>query len=142
MSQAKDKDTVKVHYTGKLEDGSVFDSSTGREPLEFILGTGSVIPGFDQGVVGMAIGETKTITIAPDDAYGPVRKELVIEVKKSDIPGEISTSVGQMLQIPQPEGQPIPVVITEETEESVTLDANHPLAGKTLIFDVELVEIG
>jgi peptidylprolyl isomerase len=142
MSQAKDKDTVKVHYTGKLEDGSVFDSSTGREPLEFTLGTGSVIPGFDQGIVGMAIGETKTITITPDDAYGPLRKELVIEVKKSDIPGEIDTSVGQRLQIPQPEGQPIPVVITEETDETITLDANHPLAGKTLIFDIELVEIG
>jgi peptidylprolyl isomerase len=142
MSQAKDKDTVKVHYTGKLEDGSVFDSSTGREPLEFTLGTGSVIPGFDQGIVGMAIGETKTITITPDDAYGPLRKELVIEVKKSDIPGEIDTSVGQRLQIPQPEGQPIPVVITEVTDETITLDANHPLAGKTLIFDVELVEIG
>jgi peptidylprolyl isomerase len=142
MSQAKDKDTVKVHYTGKLEDGSVFDSSTGREPLEFTLGTGSVIPGFDQGIVGMAIGETKTITITPDDAYGPLRKDLVIEVKKSDIPGEIDTSVGQRLQIPQPEGQPIPVVITEVTDETITLDANHPLAGKTLIFDVELVEIG
>ena len=141
MSQAKDKDTVKVHYTGKLEDGSTFDSSTGREPLEFTLGTGSVIPGFDQGIVGMAIGETKTITIASDDAYGPVRKELVIEVKKSDIPSEIDTNIGQRLQIPQPEGQPIPVVITEATDETVTLDANHPLAGKTLIFDVELVEI-
>jgi len=141
MSQAKDKDTVKVHYTGKLEDGSTFDSSAGREPLEFTLGTGSVIPGFDQGIVGMAIGETKTITIAPDDAYGPLREELVIEVKKSDIPSKINTDVGQRLQIPQPEAQPIPVVITEVKDETITLNANHPLAGKTLIFDVELVEI-
>lgn len=142
MSQAKDKDKVKVHYTGKLEDGAVFDSSKGREPLEFTLGENQVIPGFDQGVIGMAIGDSKTLTIPPEDAYGPIREDMIVEVKKDQIPKDVDASVGQKLQAQQPNGQPIPVTIIGVSDDTVTIDANHPLAGKTLVFDVELVEIG
>ena len=140
MSQAKEKDKVKVHYTGKLDDGTVFDSSIDREPLEFQVGENQVIPGFDRGVIGMKIGESKTLTIPPEDAYGPVRDDMIVEVKKDKIPEDIDTAVGAKLQIQQPNGQPVPVTVTGATDDTVTLDANHPLAGKTLIFDVELVD--
>lgn len=142
MSKAQEGQTVKVHYTGKLEDGTVFDSSKDRQPLEFTLGSGSVIPGFEQAVSGMEVGESKTITIPPEEAYGHKRDELIIEVKKSEIPKEIDPSLGQKLQIKQPNGQIINLVVSEVKEDEVTLDANHPLAGQTLIFEVELVEIG
>jgi len=141
MSQAKDGDKVKVHYTGKLEDGSVFDSSKDRDPLEFVIGSGSVIPGFDTGVKGMAIGSTKTVTIPEKDAYGSRRKELVTVVDKSEFPDKITPEVGKKLQVGQPDGRVLNVAITEIDGESVTLDANHPLAGQTLIFELELVEI-
>lgn len=141
MSQAKDGDKVKVHYTGKLEDGTVFDSSQNRDPLEFQLGAGNVIPGFNDGIVGMGIGESRTISIPPDDAYGQRRDELTIEVDKSEFPEDIKPEIGQELQVQQPDGSPVQVTITDVTEEKVTLDANHSLAGKTLIFEIELVEI-
>lgn len=141
MTQAQSGKTVKVHYTGKLDDGTVFDSSKGRDPFEFTIGTGSVIPGFERGVVGMAVGDTKTITITPNEAYGQVRQELIADVKKSHFPPDIIPEVGKQLQMQQPDGRPLNVVISDIQGETVTLDANHPLAGKNLTFDIELVEV-
>jgi peptidylprolyl isomerase len=141
MSKVKDGDTVKVHYTGKLENGDVFDSSKEREPFEFTVGNKAVIPGFEKGVVGMGVGDTKTIEIPPEEAYGAKQDELVVEVQKSEFPDDITPTIGQRLQIKQQDGNPIVVTITELTEESITLDANHPLAGYTLFFDVELIDI-
>jgi FKBP-type peptidyl-prolyl cis-trans isomerase 2 len=141
MSKAKDGDTVSVHYTGKLDNGEVFDTSKEREPFEFKIGGQAVIPGFEKGVVGMGVGDTKTIEISPEDAYGEKKEELVVEVQKSELPEDITPSVGQRLQIKQQDGNPIVVTITDMNEDNITLDANHPLAGYTLFFDVELVEI-
>jgi len=141
MSQAKDGDKVKVHYTGKLDNGDIFDSSDGREPLEFTLGKGMVIPGFDKGIAGMAIGDKKSIEIEPADAYGERRDDLEVAIKKSAIPADIEPKEGLQLQMQDPQGQMINVVITKIEGDDVTLDANHPLAGKKLIFEVELVEI-
>jgi FKBP-type peptidyl-prolyl cis-trans isomerase 2 len=142
MSQAKDGDTVKVHYTGKLEDGSVFDSSRDRGPFEFTLGTQTVIRGFEEGVRGMEVGETKTITVPPEEAYGSPRDELVSTVDRKIFDDQdVSPDVGKQLQIPQPDGRQLNVRITAVDESSVTLDANHPLAGKTLVFDLELVKV-
>ncbi|MGB3651481.1 MAG: peptidylprolyl isomerase [Rivularia sp. (in: cyanobacteria)] len=142
MTQAKSGDNVKVHYTGKLDDGTVFDSSAEREPLEFSLGSGNVIPGFEEAIVGMAPGESKTTKIPPEQAYGPQREELVITVEKEQIPTDLSVAVGQQLQISQNNGQVIPVIVTDVSDSKVTLDANHPLAGEQLTFDIELVEVG
>ncbi len=141
MSKAKEGDKVKVHYTGKFEDGEVFDSSADREPLEFTLGQGQVIPGFENGIKGMEIGEKKSITVAPEDGYGPRHDQNIIEVKKSVFPADIVPEVGRQLQVQSPDGNRMNVVISDVKDETVTLDANHPLAGKTLVFDVELVEI-
>lgn len=141
MAQAKQGDTVKVHYTGKLEDGKVFDTSSGREPLSFTIGEGNVIEGFESGIVGMGVGEKKTLNISPDAAYGNRNDELVAVVEKENIPEDIDVSVGQQLQVRQPDGQTINVSVTDVSEENVTLDANHPLAGRDLVFDVEIVEI-
>jgi peptidylprolyl isomerase len=141
MSKVKSGDTVKVHYTGKLENGDVFDSSREQEPFEFTVGNKAVIPGFEKGVVGMEVGDTKTIEIPPEEAYGAKQDELVVEVKKSEFPEDITPSIGQRLQIKQQNGNPIVVTITDLTEDSITLDANHPLAGYTLFFDVEVVDI-
>lgn len=141
MAQAKLGDTVKVHYTGKLDDGTVFDSSVNYEPLEFSLGTGSVIPGFEQAVLGMNSGESKTVTIPVDQAYGPHREELVLAVDRQQFPPGLEVEVGQQLQMQQENGQVLPVIITDMSDTTVTLDANHPLAGEDLIFDIQLVEI-
>ena len=141
MSKVKDGDTVKVHYTGKLEDGEVFDTSREQEPFEFTVGKQAVIPGFEKGVVGMEVGDTKTIEIPPEEAYGAKQDQLVVEVNKSEFPEDITPAIGQRLQIRQQDGNPIVVTITDLTEDIITLDANHPLAGYTLFFDVELVEI-
>ncbi|HEY9728804.1 MAG TPA: peptidylprolyl isomerase [Chroococcales cyanobacterium] len=141
MVQAKPGDTVKIHYTGKLDDGTVFDSSADREPLEFTLSGGQVIPGFEQAVVGMAPGESKTEKIPMEQAYGPYRQEMVIQVNREQLPPDLDPEVGLQLQIQQPNGQAIPVLVTEVTNAKVTLDANHPLAGEDLTFDIELVEI-
>ena len=141
MAQAKAGDNVKVHYTGKLDDGTVFDSSAEREPLQFDLGSGNVIPGFEEAIVGMTPGESKTATIPAEQAYGPQREELVITVEKEQIPSDLSVEIGQQLQISQNNGQVIPVIVTDVSDSKVTLDANHPLAGQQLTFDIELVEV-
>ena len=141
MAQAKPGDTVKIHYTGKLDDGTVFDSSANREPLEFTLNEGQVIPGFDQAVMGMSPGESKTEKIPMDQAYGPRIPEMVIEVNRQQMPPDLEPEGGQQLQLQQANGQTIPVLVTEVTESKVTLDANHPLAGEDLTFDIQLVEI-
>lgn len=141
MVQAKSGDTVKIHYTGKLDDGTVFDSSINRDPLEFTLDQGQVIPGFEQAVVGMSPGESKTQKIPVDQAYGPYREDMVIQVSKEMLPPDLQPEVGQQLQVQQPTGQAIPVIVTDVSNGQVTLDANHPLAGENLTFDIQLVEI-
>ncbi len=139
---AKANDKVKVHYKGTLENGDVFDSSEGKDPLEFTLGTGQVIPGFDKGIVGMEVSETKKIEIPADEAYGEVRKELIQDVPKANLPPEIKPELGMELVSKTQDGQQIPLVVTKITDETITVDANHPLAGKNLTFEVELVSIG
>ena len=141
MAHAKNGDLVKVHYTGKLEDGTIFDSSVDREPLEFTLGRGEVISGFEEIVVGMQPDESKTTTLPPEKAYGPHHPEMVVTVEKERFPEDLEPEIGQQLQMRQEEGRTIVVAVTEVSESSVTLDANHPLAGKDLTFDIQLVEI-
>ena len=142
MKQAQAGDNVQVHYKGTLPDGQLFDSSEGREPLAFQLGSGQVIKGFDDGVTGMEIGDKKTIHIPNADAYGPLNEEMIINFDRSQIPDEIPLEVGGTLNMHQEgNGQVIPVVIREITDEFVLLDANHPLAGQDLIFELELVGI-
>lgn len=138
---AKKGDTVKVHYTGKLTSGDQFDSSAGRSPLEFKVGAGQMIPGFDQAIPGMGVGEKKTITISPTDAYGEKNNEAIIEFPKANIPADMKLEPGMKLQLRNEAGQPIPVVVTDVKDETVILDANHELAGKELVFDIELVGI-
>jgi peptidylprolyl isomerase len=138
--QMKKGDTARVHYTGRLEDGQVFDTSEGGEPLEFEVGSGEVIKGFDEGVRGMYVGEKKTIEIEADDAYGPRSEALVQAVPRVELNLETEPQVGMNLVLQLPDGNQIPVAITDVTQDSVTLDANHPLAGQKLIFDIELVE--
>jgi len=141
MKQASNGDSVKIHYTGKLDDGTIFDSSTGREPLEFTLGEGQVIPGFEEAVVGMSQSESKAITIPADKAYGPHNPEMVASVDRDRLPENMDPQVGQQLQMRQEDGQVIVVTVTDISDASVQLDANHPLAGRDLSFDIELVEI-
>ena len=141
MQQAKSGDTVKVHYHGRLTDGTTFDTSSGRDPLEFKVGSGQVIKGFDDGVTGMAVGDKKTVTIPVVDAYGPKDDNMVIEFPRQNFPPDMEPQVGMQLNMTNGSGQVIPVVIVEVGEETVTLDANHPLAGQDLIFDLELVDI-
>lgn len=141
MSDAKKGDTVKVHYTGRLDDGSVFDSSLDGEPLKFIIGEGHVIQGFEEAVEGMSPGEKKTVRIEFEKAYGPHYDEGVIVVERSGLPEDLKPKVGDVLQIPQHDGDPLIVTVKEITDTTITLDANHPLAGKDLIFEIELMEI-
>ncbi|AFO90196.1 peptidylprolyl isomerase [Phaeobacter inhibens] len=141
MTEVKSGDTVRIHYTGKLTDGSVFDSSEGREPLEFTVGSGQVIEGMDAGLIGMTAGETKTLDIPADQAYGPSHDEARQTIPREGIPDDIPLEVGTQLQMQAPTGEVLPVTVVEVTEATVTLDANHPLAGKDLIFDIELVSI-
>jgi peptidylprolyl isomerase len=141
MAQAKKGDTVKVHYTGKLVDGTVFDSSHGREPLQFTIGEGQVIPGFEEAVTGMSPEESRTAEIPAAKAYGDRHEEMVMEVPRNQVPTDIEPEIGQRLQVGTPSGQPVVVTITEVSDASITLDANPPLAGKDLIFDIELLEI-
>ena len=141
MTAAKNGDSVRIHYTGTLEDGTTFDSSEGRDPLEFTLGSGQVIVGFDEAVTGMKTGETKNVTITADKAYGQRNEEMVITAPRDQVPKDINPEVGQQLQMAGPDNQPIVVLITEVTDEHILLDANPPLAGKDLIFDIELVAI-
>ncbi len=141
MAAAKKGDSVQVHYTGKLQDGTVFDSSRSRYPLRFKIGSGQVIAGFENAVAGMLVGESKTVTISPDDAYGPRRDERIVTMKRSQLPGNLNVKVGQRLELTQEDDQTILVTVTEMTGETITIDANHPLAGKTLVFELELVGI-
>jgi peptidylprolyl isomerase len=141
MPLAKQGDTVKVHYTGKLEDGTVFDSSTEREPIEFTIGRLQLIPGFERAVVGMNPGDTKEVKIGQDEAYGPHREEMVAVVARENLPEDVPPSVGQRLEVQQPDGQVIPAWIAAVSDSAITLDANHPLAGKDLTFELQLVEI-
>ncbi|MEO6133801.1 MAG: peptidylprolyl isomerase [Ginsengibacter sp.] len=141
MSEAKKGDHVKVHYTGKLTTGEQFDSSAGREPLAFTVGAGQMIKGFDDSIPGMSVGDKKTINIAPEHAYGEKNKEAIIEFPLSNIPEDMKLEPGMKLQLQNEAGHPVPVVVTEVKEDVVILDANHELAGKELVFDIELVEI-
>ncbi len=141
MSQVKENDTVKVHYTGKLADGQVFDSSEGKEPIEFTLGQGQLIPGFEKGLIDMKVNEKKTISIPKEEAYGEPRAELVQEVEKNQLPEEIKPEVGMGLVSKTPDGKEMNLVVAEVKDETIVVDGNHPLAGKDLIFDLEVVEI-
>ena len=142
MSVVKNGDNVKVHYTGKLVSGEQFDSSAGREPLEFVVGAGMMIKGFDAAMPGMAVGEKKTINIAPEDGYGPRNPQAIIEFPKSQVPADMKLEPGMPLTLSDQAGNPVPVVVVEVQEEVIILDANHFLAGQELVFDIELVSIG
>ena len=141
MSAAKSGDTVRIHYTGKLEDGTQFDSSEGRDPLEFALGGGQVIPGFDNAVEGMAVGDKKSVTIQPEEAYGPRHDQLIQDVPRNQLPDDMTPAVGMELQAQNETGEVMRFAVTAVDDESITVDGNHPLAGKSLAFDIELVEI-
>jgi peptidylprolyl isomerase len=141
MAQAKRGDAVKIHYTGRLQDGTVFDSSRGKEPLEFTLGDGRIIPGLEEAVEGMKEGESREADIPSDRAYGPRRDELLVQVERERLPSEIEPEPGVALQMRTPEGNLVPVVIAKADEKVVVMDANHPLAGNDLSFELELVEI-
>ncbi|MCF8262607.1 MAG: peptidylprolyl isomerase [Melioribacteraceae bacterium] len=141
MSIVQSGNTVKVHYTGKLVDGSVFDSSEGKDPLEFTIGSGSIITGFEEATLGMQPGDKKSVEIKAEEAYGAEKPELIYELDIANVPPEITPEVGLQLQSKLPNGQPVQFTITAVTDDKVTLDANHPLAGKDLVFDIELVEI-
>ncbi|MEQ8908802.1 MAG: peptidylprolyl isomerase [Vicingaceae bacterium] len=141
MSKAVKGNNVKVHYTGKLTDETVFDSSREREPLEFTLGAGQMIQGFDEAVEGMTVGDSKQVTIPMDKAYGPKKDEAMVTVSKTQLPDEMEPQVGMQLEASQPDGRKQLLVIADVKEEEVVLDANHPLAGKDLVFDIELVEV-
>lgn len=141
MNQAKSGDTVKIHYTGTLKDGTEFDSSAGREPLQFILGSGKVIPGFENAVEGMAVGDKKTVNIPSEEAYGPRREEMVQEFPRTALPDDLEPEEGMALQARNQGGEMINLTITTVNDDSITVDGNHPLAGRALNFDIELVDI-
>lgn len=138
---AKTGDTVQVHYRGTLDDGSEFDASAGRDPLSFTVGAGQVIQGFDAAVVGMEVGEKKTVRIPPQEAYGEHRDDLVVQLDRAQVPEHIDLKLGMGLQLQQPNGQPVAVTVKAIEDEHITLDANHPLAGEALTFELELVAI-
>lgn len=141
MQQAKDGDKVKVHYEGRLRSGETFDSSQGRDPLEFTVGAGQMIKGFDEGVKGMQVGDKKTVEIGADDAYGQREEANLIEFPKDQFPADMNPQVGMQLALSDNNGQQFPVVVAEVKADSVVLDANHPLAGQDLIFNIEMVDI-
>jgi len=141
MAQAKSGDTVRIHYTGTLDDGTEFDSSAGRDPLQFTLGSGQVIPGFDKAVEGMAVGDSKSVNIPAEDAYGPHREQLVQEVPRTALPDNLTPEEGMALQAKGQDGNVVKLTVTAVGDSSITVDANHPLAGKALSFDIELVDI-
>lgn len=141
MSEVKSGDKVRIHYKGTLADGTMFDSSEGRDPLEFMVGSGQVIPGMDKHMPGMTVGEKKTIVAVSDEAYGPRHDDAQQDVPRAQIPAEIPMEVGLTLQMQSPEGQVIPVTVVSFDDDKVTLDANHRLAGEDLTFELELVEI-
>jgi FKBP-type peptidyl-prolyl cis-trans isomerase 2 len=141
MQQVKSGDTVKIHYHGTLTDGTIFDSSLSREPLEFEAGSGMVIPGFDAGVMNMSVGDKKTLNIPCQEAYGATNPEMVMEFGNENLPADMKPEIGMQLTMGNQEGQQFQVVVTEIKEASIVIDANHPLAGKDLIFEIELMEL-
>ena len=141
MSQVKENSTIKVNYTGKLATGQVFDTSEGKEPIEFVLGQGRLIPGFEKGLIDMKLNEKKTISMTKEEAYGEPNPSLIQEVKKSDLPQDMEPKVGMGLVSKSPDGQEINLMVSEVKEDSIVVDGNHPLAGHDLIFDVKVVEI-
>lgn len=141
MTQVKTGDTVHIHYTGTLSDGTTFDSSAGRDPLAFQVGAGQIIPGLDSAIPGMAVGDKKTVNVPCDQAYGPVNPAMRQDIPRADIPAHIPVDVGTRLEMQTQSGQPVPVTVVASDENVVTLDANHPLAGKDLTFEIELVAI-
>lgn len=141
MAQVKEGDVVKVHYTGKLTNGEQFDSSIGKEPLEFTVGAGQMIKGFDAAMPGMNVGEKKTINISPEDGYGEKSEEAIIEFPKENVPADMILEPGMPLTLSNQAGQPVPVIVVEVKDDIIILDANHFLAGQELIFDIELIEI-
>ncbi len=141
MSHAKSGDTVKIHYTGTLADGTQFDSSAGRDPLEFTLGSGQVIPGFDKAVEGMAVGDSKSVNITAQDAYGPRHAQMVQDVPKNALPDDLEPAEGMSLQARGQDSRVVNLTVTHVGDEAITVDGNHPLAGKDLNFDIQLVEI-
>ncbi|MEA3224134.1 MAG: peptidylprolyl isomerase [Thermodesulfobacteriota bacterium] len=141
MTQAKHGDMVKIHYTGRLEDGTVFDTSIDREPLQIKLGENQVIQGFEKAIIGMNLDESKTFTIPSDEAYGPYREEMLLDMPKNEFPPNIQPEIGQQLELRQENDQAIIVTVSKVSESDVTLDANHPLAGEDLTFDIQLIEI-
>lgn len=140
--QIKLGDTISVNYTGKLEDGEVFDSSDGSSPLKFTVGTGQLIKGFDDAVIGMKQGDKKTVTIAPENAYGERRDDQVVDLPRAKIPEDMQMAVGMAVQLSDESGRAFPAVVTEINDDAVKMDVNHPLAGKALIFDIEIAETG
>ena len=141
MTQVKENNTVKVNYTGKLADGQIFDSSEGKEPLEITLGQGQLIPGFEKGLIDMKLNEKKTITIAKDEAYGDVNTALIQEVNKEQLPQDMAPEVGMGLVSKSPDGEEINLLVVEVKDKTIVVDGNHPLAGKDLVFDLEVLEI-
>ena len=141
MQVVKKGDTIKIHYHGTLNDGSIFDSSKQREPLEFEVGSGMVIPGFDDGVMNMKVGDVKTMNIPFNEAYGPVQEEMIIDFPRNQFPEDMQPEAGMQLQMSDKSGQNFPVVVVSANDEIVKLDANHPLAGKDLTFELELMDI-
>ena len=141
MAEAKLGDTVKIHFTGKLQDETVIETSKDRDPLEFKIGDGNVIPGLEQGVIGMAAGDKKTIAISPEDAFGQPQEDLVVDMKKSEFPKDVELAAGVYLNIESSDGKEFKAKVVEIKEDTVILDANHPLAGVTINYDVELLEI-
>jgi len=141
MAKAKSGDTVKVHYTGTLDDGTQFDSSQGRDPLQFTVGSGQVIPGFDKAVADLEPGQSNTVKIPADEAYGQQKPEMIFDIEKTNFPPEAEIKVGMQFQMTTQEGHPMVVTVLEIMEDKVKMDANHPLAGKDLTFKIELVEI-
>lgn len=141
MCAAKAGHTVKIHYTGTLDDGTQFDSSEGRDPLEFELGSGQVIAGFDQAVEGMAVGDSKSVKLAPAQAYGERQEQMVQDVPKSALPSDLQPQVGMALSARSPDGREMQLTVTDVKEDVITVDGNHPLAGQNLNFEIELVEI-
>jgi FKBP-type peptidyl-prolyl cis-trans isomerase SlpA len=141
MIQVTENSTVKVHYTGKLADGQVFDTSDGKDPIEFALGQGQLIPGFEKGLIDMKLNEKKTINMTKEEAYGEVNESLIQEVKKTELPQDMEPKVGMGLVSKSPDGQEINLMVVEVKEETIVIDGNHPLAGRDLIFDLEVIEI-
>lgn len=142
MAEVKSGDTVSIHYKGTLEDGTVFDSSEGRDPLQFEVGSGQIIPGLDEAIPGMSIGDKKSVTVPPEQAYGDANPDAIQSVPRDTVPDELDIAVGMPLQVQTQDGRQVPVTVKEITDDTVVLDANHPLAGKTLTFDIELVAVG